>query len=118
MGTFASTTFKLKVRADEGEGDHSLFKNQRLREGVPTPQNEVYLPKCGSCCDDFGSNRRFLLCRCTESPPNGTVDAEGHENSHGPLGIEQIIGNGPARRHVPELVNTVAFSESALQEDV
>lgn len=46
------------------------------------------------------------------------VDAEGRENSHGPMGFEQIIGNGPAPRHVPELVNTVAFSESARQEGV
>lgn len=66
----------------------------------------------------FGSNRRLIECRCTESPPNGTRRAEGHENSHGPMGFEHIIGYGPAPRHVPELVNTVAFSESARQDGV
>lgn len=50
--------------------------------------------------------------------PTDLVDAEGHENSHGTPAFEQIIGNSPAPRHVLELVNTVASSESALQQGV
>ena len=46
--------------------------------------------------------------------PTEVVDAEGHENSHKELGFEQIVGNSPALRHVLELVDRVASSDSTV----
>jgi formate hydrogenlyase transcriptional activator len=46
--------------------------------------------------------------------PTELLDAEGHENSHRDLGFEQIVGNSPALKHVLELVNTVASSDSTV----
>jgi formate hydrogenlyase transcriptional activator len=46
--------------------------------------------------------------------PTEIIDAEGHENSHRDLGFEQIVGNSPALKHVLELVNTVASSDSTV----
>jgi formate hydrogenlyase transcriptional activator len=46
--------------------------------------------------------------------PTEILDAEGHGNSRGDLGFEQIVGNCPALKHVLELVNTVASSDSTV----
>ena len=46
--------------------------------------------------------------------PTELLDAEGHGNRHRDLGFEQIVGNSPALKHVLELVNTVASSDSTV----
>src|SRR5579872_2155221 len=46
--------------------------------------------------------------------PTEAVDADGHENSHRDLIFEHIVGNSPALKHVLELVNTVASSDSTV----
>jgi formate hydrogenlyase transcriptional activator len=46
--------------------------------------------------------------------PTEAVDVDGPENRHRELGFEQIVGNSPALKHVLELVNTVASSDSTV----
>lgn len=45
--------------------------------------------------------------------PTELLDAEGR-GTHRDLGFEQIVGNSPALKHVLELVNTVASSDSTV----
>jgi formate hydrogenlyase transcriptional activator len=74
---------------------HQFYSAMTTMKPV-VPANDAYH------ADDF----------CRDLPE--VVDAEGHENSYKDLGFGQIIGNSSALKHVLELVNTVAFTDSTV----
>ena len=80
----------------------------KLRTSKAHKQVRLVWGKCMNSAIPYFSDPAF------GRQPTELPDAEGLENSHRNLGFEQIVGNSPALKHVLELVNTVASSDSTV----